>query len=195
MSSRRNPKQKAEPTQKLIVFWLQQEWFAVPIQFAHRVVPMEQVYGTCDGGGMGLMLYQGQELYVLDIKQLVFRQQNMPQPAQAPSLPSSNRGVQAQATGATGDRSTAAIDPPRGYMLILQNSQGELVGIPIDNQPKLRRVRESAFMPVPSAYLIEGNIRCISALVVPSPEEPPLFLLNLTQLVQPQSALPATPLP
>ncbi|NJR61659.1 MAG: hypothetical protein HC769_24185 [Cyanobacteria bacterium CRU_2_1] len=77
-------------------------------------------------------------------------------------------------------------------MLIVQNPQGELIGIPLDSAPSLRRVPRSAFAPLPPTYLTEGGVRCVSALIVLNPKEAPLFLLNLDQLLQSRSTLPIT---
>jgi hypothetical protein len=40
--------------------------------------------------------------------------------------------------------------------------------------------------------MAEGNIRCVSALILQNNDEPPLFLLNPEKLVEPQQALPGT---
>jgi hypothetical protein len=75
-------------------------------------------------------------------------------------------------------------------LLIVQNSSGQVVGLPIEKPPSLQRVPTSAFAPLSASYIAEGNLRCVSALIKLSNEEPPLFLLNPEKLVQPQQALP-----
>jgi chemotaxis signal transduction protein len=70
------------------------------------------------------------------------------------------------------------------YLMIIEDMQGASIGIPLHSPPMLRRVPKSAFSPVPAIYLVEGNIQCISALITVSESEPPLFLLNLDQLLQ-----------
>lgn len=163
--------QPAIATQKLIVFRLRQEQFALPIQFAYRVVEMGQVYGAQSESSVGLMVYQGRELLVLDIDRLVYASP----PPLRPQLPST--------TAEQHKRTTHFLSPQ--CLLILKTTQGNLVGLPLPSQPELQRVPESAFVPVPANYLAQGHIRCISALVVVDPTSDPLFLLNLNQLIQP----------
>jgi chemotaxis signal transduction protein len=174
IASRRLAKRQGETTQQLIVFQLRQLWFALPIQFAYRVVPIGSVYRTRAGENNKVALHQGHELVVVDIDRLIFKTRSQ-----------QNRHL---LPGSSSERFT---ELPQGHMLILQNPQGQFFGIPLDCAPGLRRVANSAFAPVPDAYLEEGNIRCVSALVNPSPEEPPMFLLNLDQLFLPQAALPS----
>lgn len=172
-TSRRSAKrQKHQATQQLLIFSMQQEWFALPIQAVYRVIFTEHIYGAPHGNGMGLTRYENEEIPVIDIKSRIFGEASQ----QNPSLNSSE------------------VTPGR-YLLIIQDVQGELVGIPLDSQPSLRRVPESAFTIPPSSYLAQGNIRCISALVVLGDDQPSLFLLDLKQLTQSSlSSPPSLPL-
>lgn len=169
--SRRVIRRKIDRTQKLIVFCLRQQWFAVPIEFAYKLLQQAQIYGQFDETGIGFTLYQGRELRVIDIERRIFSnaQPLLPDRINKPSAIS----VQAEPA-----------DAFRPYLLILQAAQNELIGISIKTQLTLRRVIQSAFVPVPASYLTEGSISCISALVITSSTEPPLFLLNLSQLMQ-----------
>lgn len=165
----------------------------MPIQFAERVIPLGQVYGANPVSGTGLTLYQGRELLVLDIDRLVFSS-----PASAlPQLPAA-ASASASANARLSDlpEVVAAIAPsnhPANHpapsqnnhcLLILQNDRHQCFGLALSSQPALLRVAATCFMPVPPEYLATGAIRCISALVVPHPDEPPLFLLNLNSLLQ-----------
>ncbi|MBI4785113.1 MAG: chemotaxis protein CheW [Oscillatoriophycideae cyanobacterium NC_groundwater_1537_Pr4_S-0.65um_50_18] len=179
--SRRLANRRAEATQKLIVFCIHQTWFTLPIQAAEKVVSLGQVYGAPDGQGLRFTHYQDRQILVIDAKERIFGRREaikLIAPQQTAELqPSPNADL--------------PVFPP-AYLLIVQDLQGESVGIPLDSQPTLRRVPLSAFKPLPTAYLVAGNIRCISALVVIKAESP-LFLLNLEQLLQVQTrSLPAT---
>ena len=55
--SQRLANRRSEPLQKLIVFQIRQERFAVLIQFAKKVVPLGLVYGAPQGG-ISLTRYQ-----------------------------------------------------------------------------------------------------------------------------------------
>lgn len=76
------------------------------------------------------------------------------------------------------------------FLLLVQTATGATIGFPLDAQPMLRRVPESAFTPLSATYLAEGQLRCVKCLIVSAPEQPPIFLLNLDQLLQAQPALP-----
>jgi hypothetical protein len=180
-ASRRSVNRKTQATHQLIV---------------HRVLPLEHIYGASQNGGVGLIHYENEEVPVIDVEQRIFgksSRRNLPPtptvnphsgfPPDIQSLPSSQTHHESYPHEVIQQR----------YLLIVKNTQEKLSGIPLDSQPTLRRVPKSVFTPVPPAYLAEGKIRCISALVVLDDNQPPLFLLNLDQLVQlPLSLLPNT---
>lgn len=168
---RRTKTRRSEPTQQLIVFRILQEWFALPIRAAYKVIPIGQVYGIYRGG-VGLMRYQERDVLVIDVQQRIFAESVHP-----PML---------EGIASSNDAETTS---PH-YLLLIQSIQGELIGIPLDTFPCLRRVPESAFAPVPPLYLAEGRVRCVSALITFA-DEPPTFLLNLSQLVENKTGLPA----
>jgi purine-binding chemotaxis protein CheW len=178
LTSRRASKRKAEATQQLIVFRLNNERFALPIRAVQKVIPMSHIYGGSQGAGVSLSLYQDQELLVIDVEHRIFRS--------APSKEAPKRALPPQGQEEQPNITLA------GFLLIVQSPQGKLVGLPIDSPPSLQRVPESAFTPLTSTYMAEGNIRCVSALILQNNDEPPLFLLNPEKLVGPQQALPGT---
>ena len=178
LTSRRASNRKAEATQQLIVFRLNNEGFALPIRAVQKVIPISHIYGGSQGTGVGLTLYQDQELLVIDVEHRIFRS--------APSKEAPKRALPHKGKEEQPDLTLA------GFLLIVQSPQGKLVGLPIDSPPSLQRVPESAFTPLTSTYMAEGNIRCASALILQQNDEPPLFLLNPEKLVQPQPALPET---
>ena len=173
---------KAEFKHQLIVFRLRQECFALPIQAAQKVIALGNIYGGGVGGEMGLTLYQGREIPVLDIQQRIFGTASPP--AGQPLLPQSKASLPEPSADMT--------DPavPQRFLLIVQMDAETTIGFPLDSQPMLRRVPESAFVPLSAAYLNEGQLRCVRCLIVSAPEEPPLFLLNLDQLLQTKPILP-----
>ncbi|NEP12011.1 MAG: chemotaxis protein CheW [Symploca sp. SIO1A3] len=174
-SRRRSTTRNARATQQLIVFRLENEGFALPIRTVQKVIPMGQVYGASEGAGVSLTLYQDQELIVIDVKRRIFRE--------APKQYLSGGSLSPQST-----KQLKGV--AERYLLIVQDSQGKLVGLPIDAPPSLQRVPESAFSPLTSDYINEGNIRCVSALIILNNDEPPLFLLNPNQLIHSLQALP-----
>jgi chemotaxis signal transduction protein len=180
--SRRSAKRRAEAIQKLIVFWVQQEWFTLPIQAAQKVTLMDQLYGAPNGEGLQLTHYQNQEILVIDIEHRIFGCSTPALTTRSVSFPAVDPDHQRPKASASSSLAPTSRAPV--YLLIVQNQYGEPMGIPLTSQPLLRRVPISAFKPLPAAYLAEGSIRCVSAIVVPAEDEPPLFLLNLDQLLQ-----------
>ncbi|HEY9749895.1 MAG TPA: chemotaxis protein CheW [Allocoleopsis sp.] len=170
LKSRRFGAKQTEATQQILTFRLDQEWFALPIQAVQKVVSLGQVYGDPQRSGVSLTLYQNRELVVVDVGHRIFGRT----PSQETSAPASTGHSFSQDLGLT------------RYLLVLQTRSGELVGLPIDSQPALRRVPMSAFGPLPAAYATEGNIRCVSSLMLQTAEELPLFLLDPEVLLQPQ---------
>ncbi|MBC7971139.1 MAG: chemotaxis protein CheW [Verrucomicrobia bacterium] len=175
--SQRLRSRKAEFTHQIIVFRLRQEWFALPIQAAQKVIPLGKVYGAGAGSAIGLTLYQDREIPLLDIQQRIFGTATQALLTGNPSPPKQN---------------ASHVDPFSlgRFLLLVQTITGATIGFPLDAQPMLRRVPESAFTPLSATYLAEGQLRCIKCLIIPAPEQPPIFLLNLDQLLQAQSALP-----
>ena len=172
--SRRTKQKNTGAIHKLIVFKIRQEWFALPILVAQKVVELGEIYGNFQGGSTGLTRYQNRDLPVIDIEQRIFGL------SRNPRLPaSSNDQVMPE-------RSRQSNPPPR-HLLIIQPPQGELTGFPLTHSPQLRRVPESAFAPLPTMYRNEGIIRCVNALITPSPTESSIFLLDLSQLIPVQS--------
>ena len=213
LTSRRSSNRKVKPTQQLIVFRLRNEGFALPIRASLKVIPLGEVFGAPQTTGVGLTLYQEQELLVIDIGKRIFRgvvttkalSSSEPTASLSNSEPTASLSNSEPTESLSNSEPTASLSnsepteslPPSdtiegSYLLIIQNSTRKLVGLPLKEPPVLQRVPESAFAPLTSDYLAYGTIQCVSALIIQGNDQPPLFLLNPDQLVQPQSALPAT---
>ena len=175
LTSRRSATRKIKATQQLIVFRLRNESFALPIRASLKVIPLGEVFGAPQITGVGLTIYQEQELLVIDIGQRIFNnlitQSALTSSEPSESLPASDAIKANQIEG--------------NYLLIVQTSARTLVGLPLKEPPSLQRVPESAFAPLTSDYLAYGTIRCVSALIIQGNDQPPLFLLNPDQLIQP----------
>ncbi|MBW4468990.1 MAG: chemotaxis protein CheW [Stenomitos rutilans HA7619-LM2] len=174
--SQRLRARKAEVTHQLIVFRLRQEWFALPIHVAQKVIPLGKLYGAGNGTDVSLALYQDREIPVLDIQRRIFGTGSQPLlPGKAASSHPTNH---------------AELSPATPLLLLVQTSAETTIGFPLDTQPSLRRVPESAFVPLSPTYLAGGQVRCAKCLIVLDSEQPPIFLLNLDQLLQLQPTLP-----
>ncbi|HEY9703416.1 MAG TPA: chemotaxis protein CheW [Allocoleopsis sp.] len=149
----------AENTRQMLVFQLQKEWFAIPIELVKQVVVLKEIYGDPAQNGISLTLYQNKEILVVDVGKRIFPQ---------------------------GKNTEDVKSDEQKYLIILENSQGEIVGLPIDSTPSLKRVPDSAFNPLPSGYISEGNIQCVSNLMIESDEQKPYFLIDVEMLFYPQ---------
>ncbi|MEB3214211.1 MAG: chemotaxis protein CheW [Leptolyngbyaceae bacterium] len=154
LSSRRAENRKNQAAQKLVTFQCQHEWFALPIHLVRKFAPMERVYGTSGNGTMGLTHFENQEIPVIDISHRIF-----------------------------GEAYRSTFDSTEMYLLIVQSSSGELVGLPIGFQPVLRRVPDNAFAPLPPSYSAKGNLTCVRAIAVLGDDHPSLLLLDLDTLI------------
>ncbi len=169
LSSGRRSRRRTKPKLSLIAFAVQQDWFALPTQEVYRVVPLGPLYGINPNTGVSLTRYQDRDIPVLELERRIFAA-----PATRPRLPPNS----------------ISATPGQRYLLLL--AAAEPIGLALDTPPHLYRVDETAFAPLPSTYLTEGSLRCVSALVSPDTDRPSLFLLNLGQLLQTHapSALP-----
>ena len=167
LRSRRFAARQTEATQQLIAFRLRQEWFALPVHAVQKVAQMGKVYGDPQGTGISLTKYQNKELLVVDVGHRIF--------AEAPNPDLASEVV----------KNSSDLTQQR-FLLIVQSDAGEVVGLPIDSQPAIRRVPGSAFTPLPEAYMVQGNIRCISSKMIQLTNQPPLFLLDPNRLAQRQ---------
>ncbi|XGW00237.1 MAG: hypothetical protein ACAF41_15030 [Leptolyngbya sp. BL-A-14] len=184
--SQRLRSRKAEVTHQLIVFRVQQEWFALPIQVAQKVIPLGNLYGGGAGSDVSLTLYQDREIPVVDIQQRIFG--TKPTPLLPGQAASEHPSRSANPSSPVPKTSNTPLLPDR-FLLLIQSDTNATIGFPIDAQPMLRRVNEAAFVPLSETYLTGGQVRCVTCLVVPAPDQPPIFLLNLDQLLQAQPTL------
>ncbi|MDJ0600344.1 MAG: chemotaxis protein CheW [Crocosphaera sp.] len=153
--SRRLAEKTKEKTQQIITFLLGEEWFALPIDRIQKVVPLGKVYGDPQRKGISLTHYKGQELLVIDVARCIFGLE---------TLPCQQNTYQTR------------------FLLIINNENEQLVGLPIDSTPSISRVSESGFLPLPDIYLTQGNIHCISSTLIQVNEQNSFFVLDVNKL-------------
>jgi purine-binding chemotaxis protein CheW len=168
LRSRRLNPQKTEATQRLLTFKLRQETFALPLDRIYKVTTIDRVYGDPNRSGVGLTIYQGQELVVIDVGQRIFGDEPFDYSAQSTidsadtdSTPTSNS-----------DRKEVK------YISIVQTPDHGLIGLPMDSAPSLQSVALSAFRELPKIYTERGNIHCVSLFSIETADRPPMFLLD-----------------
>ena len=169
---RRAINRKLEPSQQLITFRIHHEWFALPILVAQKVILLDKLHGSPFSTESSVAFFQEQELVVLDVGRRIFgdaiAQAVLSQP------PAANHAV-----------TQIQFVSQQRYLVIVDGSHDEPVGLFLESQPTLRRVPQSAFSPLPPNHFSDGGIHCVHALVSSIQGEPPLFLLNLHQLLEP----------
>jgi chemotaxis signal transduction protein len=144
--------QTNEVIHRTIVFKLRTETFALPLDRIHKAVAMSNVYGSPEDTGVGLTIYQGREIAVIDVGQKIFND--------AP------------------DNLDASTQHDR-FLILLHDSQQRLVALPIDSPPSILSLRASSLRPLPEVYLDRGKIKCVSSLAIAEDEQqPPIFLLD-----------------
>ena len=168
LRSRRLAARQSEVTQQLIAFRLRREWFALPIDTVVKVVPLDKIYGDPNDTGISLTNYNGKELLVVDVGHRIFSE---PPGSDLPLLEIPE--ITENEYDLTEQR----------YLVVIHNASGDLVGLPIDSQPAVLRVSESAFTTLPEVFLREGNIKCISSMMIQLSDRPPLFLLDRDRLM------------
>jgi purine-binding chemotaxis protein CheW len=150
LRQRRFSASQTEIIYQIIGFRLRQEWFALPINTIQKIIPLGRIYGDPKETGMGLTSYEGQELLVLDVSHQIF--------GDTPFLDLN--------------------DKQQRFLVILVNSKGELIGLPIDSSPSVLRVPKSTLSVLPETYINQGNIQCISSTIIQLSDRPHLFLLD-----------------
>ena len=169
LRSRRFAAVQTETTEQIITFCLRKEWFALPILAIQKVIPLGKVYGDPQGTGVSITAYEEQEIIVIDVAKFIFQ-----------DLSSSDL-----VDAAESDLSGLEWEQQRYLVIInLHRQTQDLLGLPIDSQPVMRRVTKSNFKTLPKAYLDRGNINCVSEEIIELPEQPPIFLLNPQSLAR-----------
>ena len=149
LRSRRYRNAHIEATKQMIAFRLRHTEFALPIDTVVKVIPLGNIYGDPQQQGVAVTIYHNKELLVVDVAQRIFQ-----------DCPSSLEQLNNQR-----------------FLLILQIDQ-EFVGLPIDSPPAIRKIPASAIKPLPHGYITQGNIKCVSSMIIQIAEESPLFLLD-----------------
>ena len=162
IQSRRFNRQAKEKDLQIITFLLYQEWFALKLEDVNKVILLNDIYGDPKGTGVSLTTYQNQELVVIDVSYKIFG-----------NSPNYQTNI---------DMLKNKEEP--SYLIILENSQGEKISLPIDKAPLIKRVKETSFKPLPEIYLKRENIKCLSSKIIEVVNESPshYFLLDKNKL-------------
>lgn len=155
--SRRTKTTQTLDRHQLLTFQIRNEWFALPLAALQRVVPMNRIHGQQGELGIGVARYEGQELLVIDVGSRLFPK----------SL--------------AADRSTE--HEFERHMIILQAPSGDMIGLPIDSRPTLKRVPASSLTALPPSYTSLAHVQCVSGMVILEDQKQSYFLLDWERLV------------
>lgn len=171
---------KTETNEQMITFRLRQEWFALPILAVHKVTILGKIYGDPQNTGVSITAYEEREIVVVDVAKFIFK-----------DLSSSNNidifSAETDSTREISKLIPSFLDWEQQHYLIIINineNTEDLLGLPIKDQPVMRRVIQSNFKALPKTYLNQGNINCVSEEIIELPEHPPIFLINPQHLAQ-----------
>jgi chemotaxis signal transduction protein len=146
----------------LITFQLRQQWFCLPLVLARRVIP-----GPANGPfpAPGLTQLQQETIPLVDVASLIY---------QETPLLSGDGGA---------DDLVTSPPPSNQAILVIDPPHLGAIGLLIDGTPAIKRVKQSAFSPIPAVYLIMNRLQGINTLVNQGAGEPPLFLLEVDTLL------------
>jgi chemotaxis signal transduction protein len=152
-----------EASQRLIVFKLGREMFALPLDLVHRAIVLDKVYGDPQDTGIALTIYQGREITVIDVGKRIFSNKS--------TVLDFDLGLD-----------LLALEDVTRYGILLHTAEQRLVVLPIDSPPSIQTIRESTLRPLPEEYANRGKIRCVSSIAIDRADRPPIFLLDPTFL-------------
>lgn len=174
LRSRRLAAQKTEATQRMIVFKLREETFALPLMSIQKVTTLNRLYGDPNDTGIGLTTYQGRELVTIDVAHRIF--------GKSPQILASTHESKDALIRLQNQPDDLTSDEVR-YLLILEPTPDCLIGLPIDSPPIIQSIQLSAFHSLPEIYHQGSNIHCVSSLAIDLPDRSAIFLLDVDLLI------------
>ena len=150
LRTRRLAAQQAEATQRMIIFQLRQETFAIPLDQVSKATTFDRLYGDANHAGVTLTTHQGRELVAIDVGAKIFGDSATVLP------PLKNLPV--------------AVDNNVSHLLIFQREDEQFIGLPIDSPPSIRSIAASAFRPLTDIDSQYSNLHCVSAISIDHPD-------------------------
>lgn len=180
LRDRRTANVREERKQSFLVFNLGSDRFALPLLAVQKVSILGTLFGDPQQSGIGLTVHEGQQLAVIDVERRILQRS----PQLSPSDSSATR---------TQEQTTTPVHPTQ-FLLILQNAQGEIMGLPVDSKPKIQAFAEQSLNPLPPTYEDHAAIHCVSSLMIDNQDQP-IFVLNpdlVCQSLNGHAAIPLT---
>ncbi|BAY51579.1 hypothetical protein NIES2134_108300 [Thermostichus vulcanus NIES-2134] len=158
LKSRRRRQSQPVVLEQFLTFTVRQEYFAVPMAQAYRVIPLPSVHGDPQQRGIGLVTYENREILVIDIGRCLFD-----------------------------DPLSSSETQTLKFLLILQpRLEQDWLGLPLTDPPVIERIPQAAIHPIPRNYLHWGSIHNVSSLMVTHQEDqelPPIFIVDVEQVL------------
>ncbi len=148
---------QTETKKQFVVFWLRRNWFAIPIKFLRRIIPIEVE--------VPVITEAGTEISIIDISEKIFSPQisAIDNTSDSKSLKFGDIDVSAQRS-----------------LILLQTPA--LVAILVDSQPVLFKFSDIKFIPLIEIYKSRFNHEFIKLMISESnddsPSHPPIFLID-----------------
>jgi|GEM_PF-3258583 len=153
-TSRRLADRKTPMTKQVITFRLGQEWLAVSTETAQKITPIRAIFKDQESLYVPTF-YEGKDLHFFNLENYL-----------------------------TEGKSTQELDIEKGYLIFFETPQKTLVAIPIHITPVLRRISESAFVPISLIPTVPQKVHTISRFAIRVEDEPFIFLLDYEYLTQ-----------
>ena len=153
-TSRRLADRKPPATKQVITFNLDQDWLAVSTDIAQKVAPIQAIYKDQESLYLPTF-YAGKALQFFNLENYL-----------------------------TEGKSNQELDIKKGYLILFETPQKTLIAIPIHIAPVLRRIHESAFVPISLIPTLPQKVHTISRFAIRTEDEPLIFLLDYEYLTQ-----------
>ncbi|MGA7955381.1 MAG: hypothetical protein WCA07_17865 [Gloeobacterales cyanobacterium] len=153
-TSRRLADRKPPATKQVITFSLGQEWLAVSTDIAQKVAPIKAIFKDQESL-YSATAYEGKDLQFFNLENYL-----------------------------TEGKNNQELDMEKGYLILFETPQKALIAIPIHVAPVLRRIRESAFIPISLIPTAPQKVATISRFAIRVEDEPPIFLLDYEYITQ-----------
>ncbi len=169
--SRRSAISKTKADQPIIAFKLDKHWFALPILAIQKVISLSQINRQLSESKIDIYQYKNQELLIIDIAQHI--------------IGNSSPFTSEINTNSSLLKSSKSIKHSSFYYVAILQQETELViGLPLNSQPVMYKVKQSDFQALTTTELDKYNFQCVDNKITNIEEIPILFVLNPKQLIK-----------
>ncbi|MBD2178018.1 chemotaxis protein CheW [Pseudanabaena sp. FACHB-1998] len=140
-----------------VAFRLRIAWFAVPIEFIYRIIPLEKQVPK--------ITFAGNNIPIIDLGKMLFGQTK-----------GQNHDIQQLVVN-------GAVVASKPSLIVVRNQSDDLIGILSNSQPAMQNISKDEFVPLPATYSQRWKVNFINFMTIPSSEQPSLFVINSDRLI------------